>query len=175
MRDVRQTALVTVALLALGTASAHANITLQFVPQPGNEGVGTLVLEQSPSTAQLAVSLVFDPDGPLGQAPQWSVEANVQWDGLRVILAPLIALDTTGREWTLTLGPIPIQAGSSYPQQAFGHTEFPNGGGISVINFGGWSDNAIVVPEPSTYFAGALVLLPMAAQALRIVRKQRVA
>ncbi len=32
-----------------------------------------------------------------------------------------------------------------------------------------------VVPDPSTYFAGALVLLPMAAQALRFVRKQRVA
>jgi len=64
----------------------------------------------------------------------------------------------------LTLGP----SGDTQNPQKYTY-EFKS---LKAEGTGRWE---VVVPEPSTYFAGALVLLPMAAQALRFVRKQLVA
>lgn len=148
-------------IVALLPAYTHASVTLWWRSVTGDPAQGFLVLDQPIGVTQTITEGYFDPLYPY--ATRFNL-AGLTWLGDPVLAVRAFmmrgydgdfALDPTGtgpllQEW--------------YFFDIISHDE--------LRGKGRWE---VVVPEPSSRLAGTLVLLPMAAQALRFFRKQRMA
>lgn len=158
-----------IAIAALLPAYAHGSITLWWVTTAGDQAGGNLVLSRPIEQTQTIVSGSFDAyyhgSDPFNLAGR-------TWLG-----GPTFAVDAliTGGPYQ---GDLYLYPSNPYFDTYFGG-KWPQAWDFGFdsqynpdyrMGVGRW---VVVVPESAGCFVGALVILPMAAQALRVVRKQR--
>lgn len=94
-------------------------------------------------------------DADLGGQPKDGLNGETDWVALTFKFASTVKMD------------------EEKVSQAIGNQQFRVALHIKSIGYEGDSDTYLAVPEPSTVIAGALLLLPFGASAVRILRKNR--